>query len=69
MSPPNLDVKKLGKELAKFATDGGDIYCRACMRLWESLPPDDKNYALYKEALKLLYKTPLGQEYARIYKV
>lgn len=22
MSPPNLDVKKLGKELAKFATDG-----------------------------------------------
>jgi len=69
MSPPNLDVKKLGKELAKFATDGGDSYCRSCMRLWESLPPDDKNYALYKEALKLLYKTPLGQEYARIYKV
>jgi hypothetical protein len=66
---PNLNVKKLGKELAKFATDGGDGYCRSCMRLWESLPPDDKNYAIYKEALRLLYKTPLGQDYAKNYKV
>ena len=65
MSSPNLDVKKLGKDLAQFATDGGEDYCWRCLRLWEGLPPDDKNYAIYKEAARLLYKTEIGQKYAK----
>lgn len=64
-NPKPVDVKKLGKELAKFAMDGGESYCWQCMTLWKKASPEEQNYALYKEALKLLYKTEIGQQYAR----
>jgi len=51
--------------LAKFAMDGGDSYCWQCMTLWKKASPEEQNYALYKEALKILYKTEIGQQYAR----